>query len=162
MRLRTRTDAVARLLLAVGLPLVLGAGGVEALRSASPAAYAAEALALAQAAPTVGPTQQTPGATATPVIRPPERPAQAVIPLPHTSATAPVAGAGFVLVGFALILHGARRVRGRQRELNARIAAFPRLRVLVRTIGRLQHDTVETTEELDEQVRLLSERLSPP
>jgi hypothetical protein len=105
------------------------------------------------------PAPQTPVSTDAPIIRPPTRPAQAVVPLPNTAATGPAAGAGFALIGFALLLHGTRRVRWQDNELAARIGAYPRLRALARKAGLLQRELVETTAEMDEQVKDLADRL---
>jgi hypothetical protein len=108
------------------------------------------------------PAPQTPVSTDAPIIRPPARPAQAVVPLPNTAATGPAAGAGFALIGFALILHGTRRVRWQGEELAARIGAYPRLRALARKVGLLQRALVETTAEMDQKVHDLADGLGKP
>ncbi|HWQ13626.1 MAG TPA: hypothetical protein VNL77_12540, partial [Roseiflexaceae bacterium] len=102
--------------------------------------------------------QPTPTPTTSP-IRPPTRPAQAVVPLPTTSATVPAAGLGVGLIGFALILHGARRVRHQNAALAGQVATFRPLHALGRTIASLQRATAVTTAEMNARVRQLAELL---
>jgi hypothetical protein len=110
---------------------------------------------------TIIPTSAAPGAVATPVpeIRPPTRPAQAVVPLPNTSATAPAAGVGFAMIGFALILHATRRVRAEDAALDGGLSIFTRLRSLAKAAERASRATAESTAEMEEQARRLRDML---
>lgn len=109
------------------------------------------------------PVAQQPRSTAvpaaTPAIRPPTRPAQAVVPLPNTAVTGPTAGVGVALLGFALILHGTRRVHGQHNTLGDQLAAFRRLRPVGRTIAHLQRSTAEAAAEMDERARRMADLL---
>ncbi len=127
-------------------PLVPSGSGAE-----TPTPPATQVEAGPAATPRVA---ATPTPTTSPV-RPPTRPAQAVVPLPDTSVTGPAAGLGFMLIGFALIIHGTRRVRLREAELAVRARTFVRLQAIAGVVRQLQRTTADSVAEQDEQARRL-------
>jgi hypothetical protein len=90
------------------------------------------AVALAQPAPEVAPAAPADAPPAVPVTVAPRQ----IVQLPNTAAMPLIAGFVAVLLGFALILHGLRRVRRAAEQLHRQGAALGRLTTLLKADAR--------------------------
>jgi hypothetical protein len=127
--------------------------GGEPTSTATPLAIAQGGAAQPQATVTRAP------ATQVPTIRPPQRPAQAVIPLPATATVAPAAGLGIGLIGIALVVRAARRVRAGDAAFASEVSRMARLHPLVQMIERVQRATARSAAEAEGIARQMLESL---